>query len=1093
MNKFNVFNINLSGKNLIEASAGTGKTYSIALLFLRFILNGLELKEILAVTFTIAATAELKDRIRTFLKEALYILSGKEVENSDIRLIIDRQKEDKEILFQRANKALFEFDEACIFTIHGFCQRVIYEHAFECSSFFEGKPAGEEKDLIEEAVCDFWRTHFYNAPEDFLEYAMVEKNITPPYFIKIAGNNFNKPHLLTEPWPELSMFGPDTEGNDKTSLYENDILILKHKVLTFVKERLDKFKREESCLSYDDLLLILYYTLKSERGVFLKERLQKKYKAVFIDEFQDTDPVQYEIFQTLFEDSSVTVFYTGDPKQAIYSFRNADIFAYLKAAEHIKSSKQFTMDINYRAKSSLVEATEKVFTLRKNPFLYSEIDFPQVKGRKESTETLLTEKGNTFPPLNIWYLRADKVDKKYISGKGKYKFTLLTVTSAVEFIIKGMSFEILRLLDRKEEVKIGENYLKPSDIAVLTRTNREALMVKEVLGKYNVPSVVYNTESVFHTDEAIEMATVLRAVSEYNDEKAVRGALITDIFGYGLSYIDKLSRDEKEWEKWIDTFRNYHILWKKSGFLRMFGKMVKDNDIKKKLLSSSRGERKITNALHIAELIHREEFTKKLAPSDTLKYVLEKISEVDTESEDYELRIESDKNAVIIITVHKSKGLEFPVVFCPFLWHSSKVYKKDDPLLYHNKDKLPVLNLAGEEEAVKKANEENLAENLRIMYVALTRAVCRCYLFWGRINGAGTSAPAYIFHNCRDDNSFKDSDDGTMYGELLKLNDNKTISVTEIPPGKEGVYEEEKKETELDSAKEFTGMIDKNWSITSYSGLVFTSGKSVDEPDRDFYEDTVITERSDFLTDDSGRQEESGTFDFPRGRKTGMVFHEIFEKLDFQGNNIKKTVAEVLDKYHMGKDNKTGNLLYNDGEKMVRNVISASLSDGKEGFCLKDISEKDLIKEFEFYFPLAGVNTGKIKSMLNYDTGYIPFKDIEGYLHGYIDLICRHKCKYYIIDWKTLYLGSCCKYYSPVYLKEAIKEHNYRLQYLLYTVALNRYLLKRDKNYDYEKNFGGIFYIFLRGVSGRGGDEYGKWFDRPDMKVINKLSDYLID
>jgi len=160
------------------------------------------------------------------------------------------------------------------------------------------------------------------------------------------------------------------------------------------------------------------------------------------------------------------------------------------------------------------------------------------------------------------------------------------------------------------------------------------------------------------------------------------------------------------------------------------------------------------------------------------------------------------------------------------------------------------------------SNEENLAENLRIMYVALTRAVCRCYLFWGRINGAGTSAPAYIFHNCRDDNNFKDSDDSTMYGELLKLDDRKTISVAEIPPGKEGGYEEEKQETELDSAKEFTGMIDKNWSITSYSGLVFTSGKSVDEPDRDFYEDTVITERSDFLTDDSGGEEEIGTFDF---------------------------------------------------------------------------------------------------------------------------------------------------------------------------------------------------------------------------------------
>ena len=1079
MNNFNIFKVKLSGKNLIEASAGTGKTYSIALLFLRLILKGHDIKKILVVTFTIAATGELKYRIRAFLKEAFNALHTGISKNSDIKNIIGECSEAKVILMKRLGKALYEFDEGQIFTIHGFCQKVIYEYAFECSNSFDGRLIGEEKNIIKKAVYDFWRTHFYNAPGDFLEYAINEKNISPSYFIKIIGNNYNKPGLTIEPLPALTLFGP--EDNDKISGYDNDILILKHRLFSFVRKKIKTLKEEENIISYDDLLLILYYALKRKDGEILKKAVRERYRAVFIDEFQDTDPVQYEIFKELFHTSQNTIFYIGDPKQAIYSFRNADIFTYLKGTDikNIPSLNKFTMNSNYRSAPSLIEAVSKIFNARKSPFFYDEIKFPAVKPGINKN-IILTEKGEAGPSLNIWYLRADKFDKKYITGRGRYKFTLLSKTSATDFIVKGTCQEIARLMDEKENIKVGDTFISPSHIAVLTRSNREARIMKSALEEYKIPSIIHNTDSVFSTPEARDFATLIRAVAYYNETGFIKAALLTDIFGYTISFMDNLTRDEKEWEKWIDLFRSYYTLWNDRGFLSAFTRIVKDNNIKKRLLSFPSGKRKFTNFLHTGELVHKEEEAKKLNMAGILKYIEENLHEENAGNEDYELRIESDENAVKILTVHKSKGLEFPIVFCPFLWHSSSSYKKGEPIFYHDKNKNSILNIAGDKEAIEQSQQENFAESLRIMYVALTRARYRCYIFWGRINGSGTSAPAYIFHNCRDDKNFKKLDDRAMYEELTALHDNKTIAVSEIPDLKEISYKGAGPDNEdLKHAKEFNGKIDRNRHIISFTSLTLPAKQKHwgDEPDRDFYKEDPVAEITE--------EKPEGIFAFPCGKRAGNIFHGIFEEIDFQGSNLEEIVTEKLSACNLNDS------WHDTVRDMIKKVITCRLNDGKKEFSLKEVPPETQVREMEFYFPLSPINSFELRNILGNHINCSDFRNISGHVHGYIDLVFKYKSSYYIVDWKSGYLGPSDEYYSQDRLENIIKEHNYKLQYMLYTVALNQYLSAVDKNYSYDKNFGGVFYIFLRGISR--GKNNGIWFDRPHKNQIDRLTAYMVE
>ena len=826
----------LEGANLIEASAGTGKTYTIAGLFLRLLLEkNLAIHQILVVTFTEAATEELKDRIRSKIREAIDAFSGGKGRGPFLeRLLKQQMRADKVLGLLR--EALRTFDKASIFTIHGFCRRMLHENAFESGSLFDTELVTDPSAMIRESVDDFWRHHLYTASPLFVNYAL-QNGFTPEEMMSLLKQKMNQPFLRIIPEGE----GPDTEVQEKRfrdafskamkawgssrdelarlltshegfnrvqysvskieagleemedlfaygenaaglfpgfkkflrsemaagmrrgfappehpffdlceDLYQASqdlervfagrLLGLKVKLFKEVGEALAKKKMEKNVQTFDDLLLKLQAALKGRGGGDLAKAIRRKYRAALIDEFQDTDPVQYAIFQSIFLDEGSVLFLVGDPKQSIYSFRGADIFAYMEAVDRVDA--RYTLTENWRSEPELIQSLNALFGNVTPAFVYEKIPFEPAKPAEGGEVQPLTveRKREAF---TLWVMDSERwAGQDGVINKG-----------AAQARLPGwVASEITRLLNLGKERKalIGDRPLRANDIAVLVRQNKEALLVQKALSERNVPSVLYSTENLFDSREAMETERVLAAVAQPNSESLIKAALSTDVVGITGEELERLTLDEGLWESWLVKFRNYHDLWEERGFFRMFRSFLKEENVLIRLMAFEDGERRNTNLLHLMEVLHQTCVERKLNMTGLLKWLSEQRDPGAPRSEEHQLRLESDENAVHLVTIHKSKGLEYPIVFCPFSWEGVRSKAKDEPFLFHDpQNRMELLfDLGSEDRKVHEvlAKKEELAENVRLLYVALTRAKCRVYLVWGRFRDAETSAPAYLLH-----------------------------------------------------------------------------------------------------------------------------------------------------------------------------------------------------------------------------------------------------------------------------------------------------------------------------------------------------------
>ena len=827
--RFDLLKSPLDGTNLIEASAGTGKTYAIAGLFLRLLLeNHLAPAEILVVTYTVAATEELRDRIRGKIRAALDVLNGAGATEPFLEGLIGGTHDRKDAR-ARLREALRSFDEAPIFTIHSFCQRMLSENAFESGSPFDTELLPDERELREEIVRDFWRRHFYEAPPEFVHYARgrcrgpasflellraaplrPDSRIvpeTPPTALTgleavraaVAGlrkswpksrigveaalcdeglnkRQYGSPERLlsamdafiARPWAalplskELLKFSPgalakaakkghvapkhrffdrfrDFEAAAQALAAEMDgqIRFLRCELFRYVRQELASRKRRRNLRSYDDLLGDLRKALASEGGGALSGAIRKKYRAALIDEFQDTDPVQFAIFESVFGQGGTTLFLIGDPKQAIYSFRGADLFAYIRAASSV--DRRYTLAENWRSEPELIRAVNTLFSRPRHPFLYEAVPFEEAQAAGREAP-VLTVGGRREAPFRLWALDG---------GGGR-----VGAMEARERIRRAVAAEIARLVEagRRGEALIGDALLREADVAVLVRTNREALLTQEALTDLGVHSVVYTTGNLFDTQEARQMELLLRGVAQPNEETAVRTALVTDLLGLDGAAIDGLMGDARAWEERLRRFHDWRETWERHGFVRMFRELMQAERVRPRLLSLPGGERRLTNVLHLAEVLHGEEMRRRSGMGGLIQWLASNRDEETPRREEHQLRLESDADAVKVVTIHKSKGLEYPVVFCPFNWGPSRAGR--EVYSFHDEADGWRLNVALEtvgEEARRAAEREQLAENVRLLYVSVTRAKNRCYLVCGPINKAETSSVAYILHPPRGD------------------------------------------------------------------------------------------------------------------------------------------------------------------------------------------------------------------------------------------------------------------------------------------------------------------------------------------------------
>lgn len=1167
----------LHGARLIEASAGTGKTYTIAGLYLRLVLghgcaetrhaHPLSVDQILVVTFTEAATAELRDRIRRRLHDARLAFARGASDDPLLRSLL-AEFTDHSLAVSLLLNAERQMDEAAIFTIHGFCQRMLTQNAFESGSRFENEFVTDESRLKAQVVADYWRRQFYPLP---ISLASEVRRLWPApsaLLAEIAGYLSGPPVKLTKPlmegdlaalqqaqmariseikqhWfaerdeIEPAITSSDLHKNSQNALLRRlpildtwaqsetqDLqvpseleeftqsgllakskkgnppqLALFERIEAFLAEPvslktpllvhaihhcrhwLAKAKSTHHWLSFDDLLTQLSAALDNDEQGLLGERIRTLYPVAMIDEFQDTDPLQYSIFSRLYLDHpQCGLLMIGDPKQAIYAFRGADIFTYIKARNQV--SAHYTLGTNWRSSAAMVAAVNQVFSSATHPFIYSDdIPFQPVAASPGADKRHWSLEGQVQPALTYWW--PEDLDKP--QSKTDYYAQMAEACAAQIQHILTASASGAAIFHRGEAIEAG-------DLAVLVRTGNEARMVRDALSQQGIASVyLSNRDSVFASDVAQDIERLLLAVWQPEDERLLRAAVASNLFALTASELDALNNDENEWEQLIAEFRQYRRLWSERGVLPMLRAVLTQRHIAERWLTESEGERWLTDYLHISELL--QQATREIdSDQGLLRFLTQAMADAAQGlggSDEQIQRLESERRLVQIVTIHKSKGLEYPLVFLPFVMS----YRESSEGKYYDTESATTwVDLTGNEDALAKADQERLAEDLRLLYVALTRAVYGCFIGIAPLRNGNSSQEPTSAHRSAMGFLLQDGQEGgieDLQQALLKQCEN-LLDVVQCPPPKrfEQAYQPPKLDERELTARELSQAIDRRWRVTSYSGLVMQSSHARHDP----LQELPLLEVGGFDLDSAQERDgaalesvERSIFNFPRGARPGTFLHSLFEEVDFQQSAQSepntKIILELMESEQI--ESEWLPVL----QHLVDTVLSTPL-DGK-ALRLQQIMAAQRLTELEFLLPIEVLDAPTLNRItqrhdpLSAHAGDLGFHSVQGMLKGFIDLVFQYQGRYYVLDWKSNHLGDDPAAYHPQRLGSAMADHRYDLQYQIYALALHRFLRSRLAHYNYEQHFGGVFYLFLRGMDGR--SDQGVFHTKPSLALLDEL------
>ena len=856
--------------------------------------------------------------------------------------------------------------------------------------------------------------------------------------------------------------------------YKNAYDSLKIQILTdfrlFFLTNFAELKRSQNIISYDDMLELMHDALYSNVGDDLANKIAKLYGAALIDEFQDTDKLQFEIFSKIFKRPEKYFYMIGDPKQSIYKFRGADIQMYMSAKRD--ADFLFTLETNYRSEPGIINDVNKFFDVKlpgnRNSLYYVEennyIQFLPSKGQNKIKWRFCTPEES--------FLSIVAVDQ----AKNK--------DSQEELVAKDVAHKIFMLLtcdDYYFESEIGERRsVAAQDIAILVNTGKQALLVKSTLQKLKIAASVQKSGNVFESKEADAMALLLKAINSPS-ERTIKPLLITSLFNYSIKELREL--DNKAVLDLYYKFITYKQTWEEEGFYSAFAALVNDFDLIARILQDKNGDRNVANTIQLVELIHRQEYLFKTSTHVTERwFVMQKNKPSDTDgSEVFLQRLEIDDEAVNIMTIHKSKGLEFPLVFAPFICgnvvHTSAPY----PGIYTDADDASKKIYTEKPTANSKYIEETLQESLRLIYVVLTRAENRCWTYYYTPKGSKSEHSPFR----------------VLYPDLESLtNQGLSVEVYEELDHSSDNYRDFELNKELNDELDCAAFkrldVSKLKSgIFSYSMLADWKKSALIVKDIDSQEDieeskTVVVEEDDY-----------SFFSFPRGANTGTAIHQVFEYI-FNGKlSIENTqsfeagVIKCLKAYGVyGNDEAIQLQRVASAGEMIENVMNAKFQVGDDSFTLKDLNINKCKTELEFFYSLL-LGTHKkapesIKAM-GENIEFLSQLDLTGYMTGFIDLVFEYQGKFYILDWKSNHLGNSFDLYAPDLLKGEMQHAKYDIQYVVYTYALNSYLKQRlGDEYSYDKHFGGVFYTFVRGM--QAGTANGIFFDKVEKDIIEWLN-----
>ena len=1190
----------LRGSHLIEASAGTGKTWTIAALYLRLVLGHGDAdtapprpmlpQDVLVMTFTRAATRELSDRIRARLSEAARVFRGIAETQDDFLLQLRGDYPEGPAREQAAHRlalAAQAMDDAAVYTIDAWCQHMLRTHAFDSGSLFEENLVSDEAALRLLAVQDYWRQQLYPMAAPMVvqvqriwrDVAALDKDMHALMAVPLPeGEQGTLAQVmaaslaerdaqlaaLKQGWAEQAdrlldwveaQLAPKQHGWNGNLLQlgrarkwleslkawaqsDGDLQALKAamgkgwdrftpegllacrkegdavhwppqshayaqllaglKALpqpaqaarlharTHVTRRLAELKRRSGLFGFADMLQRLDLALADPAaGERLAQRLREQFPVAMIDEFQDTSPLQYRIFDRIYRTAEnrldTTLLLIGDPKQSIYGFRGADIHSYL-AARRATEGRHHVLGTNYRSTEPVVAVVNRWFQLKPDAFGYrhghdNPLPFEPViaQGRPE---VFLTREGpaQAMTLVHDATLRSAREAQAHLAAL------------CAEQIVAWLGDPQARFVHPEQ----GDQPLQPKDIAVLVRSGQEAQAVREALGVRGVASVyLSDRDSVFASDEARDLCLWLRGVAEPQDMRRVRAALGTRTVGLSLAELHDLASDEARLEQRAEQMRDLRQVWQGQGVLAMLRQSLHVLQLAGRWRGQSDGERRLTNVLHLAELLQTA--SSQLDGEQALiRWLAQQIDEVEAggagDVEEQTVRLESDEDLVKVITIHASKGLEYPIVCLPFAHSHRKMETHKTPVLQREADDgQRRWTLDFDKQDTELADQDRLREDLRLWYVALTRARHALWVGWSPVTrGSGKTCVNHDSAAGRllaGDQALSAADWLPRLQALQSDAHGQPLSV-QLRPAPEDVpltlWHRPARNTELRPALSCTARIDKSWTIASFSRLarelssqtwaapeapvavrldMATPRRADDEPPEDAQ--PLTTTRS------------TGTaapwHGFPKGPNAGNFLHDQLEWLAAEGFVLDPLRAERLRQ----RCERAGYAAQADD---VLQWLGRVLAQPLRGPNAPLHSLTACLPEMEFWLPAARLYPREIDALCrqhllpDLSRPQLPDAQLHGMLMGFADLVFEHQGRYWVLDYKSNHLGNDDAAYTSPALAEAMVQHRYEVQAALYTLALHRLLRARlGKTYDPAQHLGGAVYLFLRGIDGPAG------------------------
>ncbi|HUY59671.1 MAG TPA: UvrD-helicase domain-containing protein [Solirubrobacteraceae bacterium] len=1101
-----------TGVTVLEASAGTGKTFTIAALAARFIAEGaVKLDQLLLVTFTRIATSELRERVRERL-----VLTEAQLARVAAGALPDRFDEVVELLAAapldtvrerraRLADAIANFDAATIETTHGFCQKVLdglgtLADTEPSVTFVDGV-----EDLAREVLDDLYvRRFFQDRGGPALPYEQAQR------IAAIAIDN---------PTAEIYPLSP----------HDGTAAAMCRRLAGAVRDELEKRKRALALMTYDDQLTRLLHTLTGAGGDAAVMTLRERYRVVLIDEFQDTDPIQWQIVNRAFGGGQTTLVLIGDPKQAIYAFRGADVYAYLDAAA--SAGARATLNVNRRSDQALLDGLDALFGRAR-------LGHPGIVYRQVSAAPAnLTPRLRGAPSTGALRVRlVDVTEPSVVRTASGFP----NADSTRNFIARDLAADVVALLGSRAEIEtrddlgrtLSSKHVAPGDVAVLVRTHRHASLIQRELEAAGVPAVISGSGSVFATPAAADWLMLLEALEQPSHPARARAAALTPLIGWSATRLAGASESELEGlhqrlHVWARTLRE-------QGISTLAESILSGGHAAGRLLALVGGERRLTDLQHVSELLNAAAGNEQFGLAALTAWLRQRRAAAASEGSNDERtrRLDSDADAVQVLTFHRSKGLEFPVVYCPFLWDPGRLAEQGEPVYFHDESDHRAIDvgLSGAEYDghLRRHNIEERGEELRLAYVALTRARHQAVIWWASAWYAKDSPLGRLLF-AQDAEGNVDWQGGRRPREDDALHRFERVAAdapdaVSVEPARLGLPARWSAAIDADAMLDrarFERHIDTAWRRTSYTALTAAAHDALvaSEP-----EDAGVTDEP--ATPAAPTASELPLSEMASGPRLGTLIHQALQELEFDSGDLTGTLSAWLATAVAQRPELLGCEPQQAAEGLAL-ALATPLGGEFGALALTGVSRADRLDELAFELPLAGgdepVSAARLADIGALLAEFIPADDplggyaqrlrdpmlaasLRGYLTGSIDLVLRvrgragtateSRDRFVIIDYKTNWLAPAgeplsAAHYGTAALAVEMQRSHYLLQALLYSVALHRYLRWRLEGYDPASDLGGVRYLFVRGMLGPERPDSGVFAWRPPAELVVALSDLL--